>query len=135
MSQKFLKMPTRFLVALAPLLLVLGACGDSDDTSSGDTAASTADDVPQLTFDGSDCVYAGPEEMTAGAVAVELVNESDGLANVGVVLLDEGKTVQDFVDALGPEPSRGPAESWVFDIEPHPARPLRRRERRRPGRR
>jgi hypothetical protein len=34
MSQKFPKTPTRFLVALAPLLLALAACGDSDGVSS-----------------------------------------------------------------------------------------------------
>jgi hypothetical protein len=76
------------------------------------------------TDEGSDCVYAGPEEVTAGAVAVELVNDSDGTANVGVLLLDEGKTVQDYVDALGPEPSSvggtsfigGTGESWVSDM-------------------
>jgi hypothetical protein len=98
MSQKFLKMPTRFLVALAPFVLVLGACGDTDDTSSSDTAASTAGDVPQLTFDGSTCVYEGPDEVTAGVVVVELVNDSDGTSNVFVGLLDEGTTAQDVID-------------------------------------
>jgi hypothetical protein len=120
MSQKFPKNPTRFLVALAPLLLALAACGDSDsdsdDTSSSDTAASTATDIPQLTFDGSTCVYEGPQEVTAGAVVVELVNDSDGTANVFVGLLDEGTTVQDVVDALGPEPSTGSGVSGVSDM-------------------
>jgi ABC-type phosphate transport system substrate-binding protein len=53
MSQKLPKTPTRFLVALAPLLLVLAACGDSDDTSSSDTVASAATDIQRLTIDGS----------------------------------------------------------------------------------
>jgi hypothetical protein len=117
-SQKFLKMPTRLLVALAPFVLVLAACGDSDDTSSSDTAASTVTDIPRLTFDGSTCVYEGPEEVTAGVVVVELVNDSDGTANVFVGLLSEGKTVQDVIDALGPEPSRGPVgvTPWISDM-------------------
>jgi hypothetical protein len=96
-SQKLLKAPMRFLVALAPLVLVLGACGDSDDTSSSDTAASTAGNVPQLTFNGSDCRYEGPEEVTAGVVAVEYVNDSDGTSSVLVALLDEGTTAQDVI--------------------------------------
>ena len=118
MSQKFPKMPTRLLVAVAPFVLVLAACGDSDDTSSSDTAASTVTDIPRLTFDGSTCVYEGPEEVTAGVVVVELVNDSDGTANVFVGLLSEGKTVQDVVDALGPEPSRGPVgvTPWISDM-------------------
>jgi hypothetical protein len=103
MSRKFLKIPKGFLVAAAPLLLMLGACG-SDDTSSSDTAASTAGDVRQLTFTGSDCVSEGPAEVTAGVVTVELVNDSDGGANMFVGLLEEGMTFQDFVDEAGSEP-------------------------------
>lgn len=109
-------MPKGFLVAVAPLLLVLGACGESDDTSSSDTAASTAGDVPQLTFSGSDCVYAGPGEVTAGVVTVELVNDSDGTTNVFVGLLPEGQTVQDVIDDLGPQPSRGTGVSGISDM-------------------
>ena len=85
------------LASLPPLLMLLGACGD-DDTTSGDTTANSASEIPQLTFDGSDCVYEGPEDATAGVVAVEFVNDSDGSANVQVMLLDEGTTVQDYVD-------------------------------------
>ncbi len=90
------------LASLAPLLMLLGACGD-DDTSSNDTAANSVSEIPQLTFDGSDCVYEGPEDATAGVVAVEFVNDSDGLANVQVILLDEGTTVQDYVDQFSPD--------------------------------
>lgn len=114
MSQRFPKMPARFLVALAPLVLVLGACGGSDDTSSSDTAAGAVSDIPRLTFDGSTCVYEGPQEVTAGVVAVELVNDSDGFSNVAVVRLGEGKTVQDVIDHYGTEPaSQLPA--WLSD--------------------
>lgn len=63
--------------------------------------------LPQLTFTGSDCVNEGPAEATAGIVTFDYVNDSDGGANVFVALLDEGKTVQDVIDALGPEPSLG----------------------------
>jgi hypothetical protein len=116
MSRKFLKMPKGFLVAVAPLLLVLGACGESDDTSSSDTAASTVSDIPQLTFSGSDCVYEGPEEVTAGVVALEFVNDSDGGANVYVGLLDEGRTVQDVIDEAGPEPATASSISGTSDM-------------------
>ena len=102
------------LTSVVPLLLMLGACGDSDETSSSDTAASTSE-VRQLTFTGSDCLYEGPEEVTAGVVAVELVNDSDGLVNVFVGRLDEGKTVQDLMDVFGPEPRTGALEPFVSD--------------------
>ena len=115
MSQRFLKTPTRFLVALAPLALVLGACGGSDDTSSSDTAAGTVSDIPRLTFDGSTCVYEGPQEVTAGVVTVEFVNDSDGRANVGVGRLGEGKTVQDVIDHFGTELSPT-VPAWIVDM-------------------
>lgn len=109
-------MKKRMLTSVTPLLLLLGACGGSDDTTSTDTAASTAGDVPQLTFTGSDCSYDGPDEVTAGVVAVELVNDSDGIANVGVGLVDEGKTVQDVIDDMTPEPSVGTPSQWISDM-------------------
>lgn len=102
-------------MALVPLVLVLGACGGSDDTSSSDTVAGAASDIPRLTFDGSACVYEGPQEVTAGVVAVELVNDSDGRANVVVVRLGEGKTVQDVIDHFGTEPPQ-PGPAWIFDM-------------------
>ena len=115
--------PLRAVVAMAPVLLMVGACGDSDETSSDDTVASTAE-VRQLTFTGSDCVYDGPEEVTAGVVTVELVNDSDGLANVFVGRLDDGKTVQDLEDVFGSEPRRGPLEPFVSDMGgQNPAKP------------
>lgn len=123
MSQKFPKTATRFLVALAPLLLVLAACGDSDDVSSSDTAASTETDIPRLTFDGSTCVYEGPVEVTAGVVVVEFVNDSDGTSNVFVGLFDEGKTIQDLAEFRGLdelEPGEplppGNKPNWVIDM-------------------
>jgi hypothetical protein len=85
------------LASLPPLLMLLAACGD-DDTTSGDTVANVVSEIPQLTFDGSDCVYEGPEDATAGVVAVEFVNDSDRPANVQVMLLDQGTTVQDYTD-------------------------------------
>ena len=107
-------MKRRVLASVVPLLLMAGACGDSDDTSSSDTAASTSDG-PQLTFTGSDCVYAGPEEVTAGVVSVELVNDSDGSANVFVGLLEEGRTVQDVSDDIGVV-SGNVVPAWITDM-------------------
>lgn len=115
MSQRPLKMPTKFLAALVPLVLALGACGDNDDTTSSDTAASTSSDIPRLTFDGSGCVYEGPQEVTAGVVAVELVNDSDGSANVFVGRIDEGTTVQDVIDDAGTEPTSR-MSPWLTDM-------------------
>lgn len=104
------------LASLAPLLMLLGACSDDDDTGPSDTAANSVSEIPQLTFDGSDCVSEGPEDVTAGVVAVEFVNESDGNANVSVLLLDEGKTVQDYIDQFSSEQTSSFLPPWASDM-------------------
>ena len=104
------------LASVAPLLLTLGACGDDDDNGSSDTAAGAVDEVPQLTFDGEDCVYVGPDQVPAGQVTVELVNNSDRPANVFVARLDEGKTAQDVIDNMGTEPATGSPPPWMSDM-------------------
>ena len=101
-------MKTTLLVSLTSLLLVCAACGDDDDApNSSDTAASSGSEVPRLTFDGSDCAYDGPQEVPAGLVAVDVVNESDGFVNVFVGLLDDGRTVEEFAGEFETEPVRG----------------------------
>lgn len=116
-----MKMPRRFLVAAVPVLLVLGACGDSDDTSSSDTTASTTDDVVQLTFTGSECVNESPDEVTAGVVTIDFVNDSNGIAGVFVGVLDDGKTVQNAIDEWGlDEPALGGRPLWITDTGGRP---------------
>ena len=93
------------LVSLASLSLLVAACGDDDDaTSSSDTVASSDSDVLRLTFDGTDCVYDGPEQVAAGVVAIDVVNESDGFVGVLVGLLEEGTTAEEFAEEFDTEP-------------------------------
>ncbi len=115
-SPNFLTMPVRFLVAVAPLLLMLGACGESDDTSSSDTTLSTASEVAQVTFDGSECVYSGPEEVTTGAVTIELINNTDNTVGLSVGSIGEGKTIEDAFDDWGVDmPKIGGKPNWITD--------------------
>ena len=104
------------LVSLTSLLVLVAACGDDDDaTSSSDTVASSDGDVLRLTFDGTDCVYDGPEQVAAGVVEIDLVNESDGFANVFVGLLEEGATAEEFAGEFDTEPmnSWGPFSKYI----------------------
>lgn len=110
----------RVLSWMALLLLMLGACSDSDDTSSSDTAVSSVSEIPQLTFDGSDCVHEGPADVTAGVVAVEFVNDSDGLANIQVMLLDEGKTTHDYIDQFSPDQASSHFPPFASDMGGQP---------------
>jgi len=94
----------------------MAACGDDDDASSTDTSVSEQGDTPQLTFDGTDCTYAGPAEVTDGVVVVELVNTSDANANVLVTKLDEGYTVDDVAEYIVDPVAIAVAPSWLSDM-------------------
>ena len=106
----------KLLAVMAAFMLIMAACGDDDDASSTDTSVSEeVVDTPQLTFDGTDCTYAGPAEVTDGVVVVELVNTSDDGANVSVVKLDEGYTADDVAEYID-DTSNAAAPPWVSDM-------------------
>jgi len=126
MSGKKVTMSGKKLLALlAALLLIMAACGDDDDeasstgSSSTTTSVSEEADAAQLTFDGTACTYAGPAEVTAGVVVVELTNTSDAGAAIGVFMIDEGYTVDDLAAYLD-DPANlagGAGPEWVISEE------------------
>ena len=115
----------KLLALLAALLLIMAACGDDDDeasstgSSSTTTSVSEEADTAQLTFDGTACTYAGPAEVTAGVVGVELTNTSDAGAAIGVFTMDEGYTADDLAEYLD-DPANlagGAGPEWVISEE------------------
>jgi hypothetical protein len=109
----------KLLAVLAALLLIMAACGDDDEASSTNPSVSEEASTPQLTFDGTACTYAGPAEVTAGGVVVELTNTSDDGAAIGVFKIDEGYTADDLAEYLDdPANLAGGAEpEWVISEE------------------
>ncbi len=69
-----------------------------------------------LTFDGKTCTYEGATELTPGPVELDFLNESQGRAAVNLVSIDEGYTIQDVIDDLGPEPSTGHHPPWTREL-------------------
>lgn len=97
--------PRKGLVALAiPIMLALTGCGESDSSGSSDTTTGAESDSPVLIWDGTDCIYDGPAEVTAGAVAVDFVNNGDTNMNTLVLKLDSA-TIQDVMDEYVTEPN------------------------------
>ena len=92
-----------FVALAVPIILSLAGCGDDDDAGSSDAATDAGSNPLVVTWDEAGCVYEGPAEVTAGLVAVDLVNNGEDSANLYVMKLDEG-TVQDVMDAFVPEP-------------------------------
>ncbi|MGB9374250.1 MAG: hypothetical protein WCA82_08840 [Jiangellales bacterium] len=98
---------TRLLMVFLSVL-ILTACGNSDEAAD--------DGVLELTFDGAACTYDGPTQVAAGPVELHFVNDSDGPAAVNLLILDEGMTVQDVIDYIGPEPTTRHHPSWTHEL-------------------
>ncbi|MFQ5968745.1 MAG: hypothetical protein ACE5MI_14265 [Acidimicrobiia bacterium] len=111
------------LVASGILLgLGLAACSDgtTEDTTTTtveettittavqETTTTSAPVVLQVTFDGENCTYEGPSELSAGNIDIVLHNESPGSSTLGLWRLDEGITAQEVADALAENPSAEP---------------------------
>ena len=105
----------KWLVLLVPLVLSTAACGDDETTSTADTASEERT-TPVLTFDGADCVGDGPMLVSDGLIVVEFVNSSDSTANIVVMKIDEGWTVDDVVEDIGEEPATGSGPAWLSDM-------------------
>lgn len=110
---------------LAAAAFALAACGSGGDSSDspGTTDSPAASAVRTeavsmvLTFDGTSCTYDGETEFTAGPVELDFYNEGkQGRAAGFLAKIDEGYTIQDAIDHLGPEPSSETKPDWQRDL-------------------
>lgn len=122
----------RVLAVLTVLILLSTACGGGDEVETLETtstsseppttgtATTTTDGVEpvplRLTFNGESCIYDGKTELTPGPVELVFLNESEEAAAVNLVSIDEGYTIQDVIDDLGPEPSTGHHPPWTHEL-------------------
>jgi plastocyanin len=92
------------LGAAAVLLLAAGGCGDDDDDAGGDGGGATTLDVTAVDF-----AFEGlPEEITGGAVTVNLTN--DGEADHEIAFVEIGDTdIDQFFEDFGPVINEGAA--------------------------
>lgn len=139
-------------LAMVGVVIMLAGCtaGDTADDDSTTTTTTTAEttsaetqvartsvEMLRLTFNGEDCIYEGPTELTPGPVELIFTNEDEEYAIfVDLEVLDEGKTLQDMIDSIGPEPAQpsmsvgwahsvfgrsrvnsGETRSWARDLE------------------
>ena len=127
----------RLFPVLLCLVFVVAACTDGDSATSDEPEASTtmaveatetaeATTTPppeastdgvdpvalRLTFDGESCTYEGATELTPGPVELTFLNESEVSATVATTKIEEGHTIQDVIDHMGPEPGTEESASW-----------------------
>lgn len=116
------------LPAVAALLL-LGSCGGDggagDEGGNGgaesDTTVSTfgqfADraELPTVVYDGTTCIYIGPETVDPGPVRMTLDNRSDTRARIDILRFPDDKTFEDLVDYVesGEAAANQDSPDWV----------------------
>ena len=67
-----------------------------------------------VTFDGTDCIYEGPDDFKAGPVVLTFYNNNDTISILNFVYFEDGKTTQDQVDHSSvPDPGHAPL--WAND--------------------
>jgi hypothetical protein len=67
----------------------------------------------ELTWDGENCTYKGPEEIEAGRVTFLFRNESEEPAWTNMIRLPEDKTLQDVIDYNNQDPTPVARPSWA----------------------
>ena len=99
--------------ATAALIIIVGVAlafvtGDGTEVAGSDSR------LLQLTFDGEQCTYEGPSELSAGEIEIVFHNESSEDIAFEFVRLDEGRTTQDMIDDLEPDGAFRPP--WTVDV-------------------
>ena len=69
------------------------------------TACASGDEMIEVTWDGNECTVTGPTELPVGNHSFALIDLSDQEVVLDVIILLEGKTLQDALDEQG-EPGR-----------------------------
>lgn len=93
---------------LAIAALLTGACGGDDDAFDG---------VISLSFDGSECEQVSPDEVPAGDIEFQLVNDHDELAWFLVLKHVQDQPISEAIDYWGPDGSEiDNAPGWTSSI-------------------
>ena len=97
---------------LHPVFLAIKQTNEAKPTSCEEIDGICLD----LTFDGENCTYEGPLEISPGHVGLIFNNQSEGPAVVNFLKLLEGKTIEDVIEYNGEEPSTKHHPSWSREL-------------------
>jgi len=62
-----------------------------------------------------DCTIEGPTQFRAGPVSIDLVSEHEHDGSINLIVFDGDETIQDFMDEIGPLPSRADQPYWTIE--------------------
>ena len=84
--------------AAAALVIIVGVVAFAFIADDGSNVAGSDSRVLQGTFDGEQCTYEGPTELSAGEVEFVTHNETSQSLWFFFARLDEGKTIEDLIE-------------------------------------
>jgi len=70
----------------------------------------------ELFFDGENCTYRGPANLTSGPVKLLYLKESEGQSAVNLLKHTGDETIQDAIDWIGKEPSAAHHPRWSQEL-------------------
>jgi hypothetical protein len=109
------KRTSSLLAAVASL-----ACGGAESPP-GDSAAAPAAAPNVVTITATDFAFEAPDTVPAGVTTLRLVNRGPALHHAQLVRLNEGKTVDELLNALK---QPGPLPAWAVEMGgPNPPAP------------
>lgn len=104
----------------APLLFagLAGVAGLAcADRPAGDAAVDDAAAVPhELVIRARDFAYEAPDSVPSGPTTIRLVNEGPDYHHVSLLRLEDGKTLDDFKQALATSKPGSPPPDWLIDV-------------------
>jgi hypothetical protein len=103
---------SRILALFIGFSLLATGCGDSAATTTTTTEVREPVSL-RLTFDGENCTYEGPTELTAGPVELDYFNESTELATGEFARIKGDQTFEDAIEYGQQDPIPLVAPTWA----------------------
>jgi len=99
---------------LLSMTLFVTACTTSQPVPTHTSLPPTPSPQPiEVIFTGNDCTVTGPTELSAGKHTITFIDESDMNAELWLISLRDGKTIQDLIDRQSEPGEWYPKPGWA----------------------
>lgn len=109
-------MKRSYMAAATVLATLAAACTPAESGDAGAVkqfAAEPPAAIREVTITARDFAFDAPDTLAAGPTTIRLVNQGPEMHHVSLARLDEGKNLQDVMDALA---AGGPPPAWLVEV-------------------
>ncbi len=99
--------------ALLGVLVIFVACSGNGDGGAGSNL--------EVTFDGTDCAFRGPETVSESNIRFLVDNQSATVVTLDVLRLEEGRSFDDLASHIDSGGSSADLPSWAASVKATPA--------------